>query len=593
VYFYGLTSPPMTNRFLFLLAPLLLFSACKSDRDPARGDFEIVARMDADPDRLHPMLTTVAYATDILRMTHFPLLEYHPITLELQPILAAQLPTVTNIDTGMWAGGQAFAYEIRPEATWDDGTPITAADYIFTLKAAFHPLVKANAWRGFLSLIKDVIVDPANPKKFTVLTGDNYFLSLPVTGNFNLYPRHKYDPNGFMDHVTLLQLGDPAIADSLVLADERLVEFATLFTTDQYGRDTAFVSGSGPYRLSSWTTGEEILLERKTNWWGDEVEKSNEQFIARPGRIRYKIIPDDQAALTLLRDGGLDVMGGVSPNLFAGIQKDSLAGKAYETYLAVFMKYVSLALNNHNPKLSDARTRNALAHVIDMDATIKTVMLGLGERIIGPFHPSKPYYNKALKPLAYDPAKARQLLKEAGWADSNGDGTVDRIIDGKKVELQLTLLLSPGSDVGQNIGLLLQKGGKEAGMDIKVETKDFKLILGDMAQKNYDMTIVSPRQSPADDDPYQVWHSDSDRPDGSNRVGYNSPVADSLILAIRDEKDNDKRYDLYKAFQKVLYQDQPAVFLYAPKEPVICRKAIKGMIPSPMRPGYYLPFLYL
>lgn len=582
----------MTNRsLLLLLTSLLLLSACKRDAEPRQTFVELRARLAADPDRIHPMLSTSGYASEVIKLIHFPLLEYHPITLELEPLIAESLPVETPIDTGTLAGGTAYSYTIRPEAVWDDGTPITGADYIFTLKAALNPLVKANAWRGYLSFIHDVVLDPTDPRRFTVLTAERYFLAMPATGNLNLYPSHIYDPQGLLADIPLTDLTNPETAERLAETEPRLAEFAAQFAQDRYSRDTSFVQGAGPYRLARWDTGQEIVLERKSPWWGDDLEGQGDQFTAKPDRIRYKIIADEQAALTLLQDGGLDVVGELTPAAFTAMQADSVDQTVFDTWLPVFMQYYFLALNNHHPKFQDVRVRRALAHCLDLDLGIQSILSGLGERIIGPFHPNKPYYNRTIRPVAYDPAKARALLAEAGWTDTNGNGTVDKELNGKRVELQLTLLLAAGSEVGRDIGLLLQQGARQAGIEVILESREFKLILGDMASGNYEVTALKARQSPADDDPYQSWHSDSDTPGGTNRVGYRSQVADSLIMAIRSTTDLARRYDLYRAFQVQLAQDQPVIFLYAPKEPVIVRKAIMGMQASPMRPGYYLPFL--
>lgn len=584
----------MNNRFtLILLAGLLLIGSCKNEPKSEATFIEIRARLAADPDRLNPMLSASGYATEVYKLTHFPLLEYHPITLELEPVIAIGLPVETPIDTGILAGGTAYTYEIRPEATWDDGTPITAADYVFTLKAALNPLTKANAWRGVLSFIHDVVIDPVNPRRFSVLTIERYFLALPATGNMNLYPAHIYDPHGLLADIPLRLLANPDSSEALAASDPRLAEFAALFTSDPYSRDTAMVQGAGPYRLARWDAGQEIVLERKTSWWGDKLNGVNDQFIAKPNRIRYKIIADEQAAITLLQDGGLDVVGELTPAAFTAIQADSVDQSGFDTHLPVFMQYYYLGLNNHNPKLADLQVRRALAHCLDLDLGIQSILHGLGQRIIGPFHPSKAYYNRKISPVPFDPSKARQLLVDAGWTDTNGNGTVDKKMNGKVVELHLTLLLAAGSEVGQNIGLLLQQGARQAGIEVALETKDFKLILGDMGKGNYDLAALRNRQSPADDDPYQYFHSDSDTPGGSNRVGYRSPVADSLILAIRNSPDQATRYRLYQQFQEVIAADQPVIFLYSPMEPVISRKSVRGMVPSPMRPGYYLPFLYL
>jgi ABC-type transport system substrate-binding protein len=584
---------PMKQPLLLLLCLILLLGqSCKSEDAAIRSNAEISVRLPADPDRLNPMLTSVAYATDVLRYTHFPLLEFHPLTLELQPIVAEALPVVEKITEGPFAGGEAYHYRIRPEATWDDGTPITGADYVFTLKTVFHPIIKANAWQSRLAIIGDVVLDPENPRNFTVYTREAYFLSLATTGNLNLYPKHKYDPQGLMDHVALTDLLDPEKGEALAATDEKLLEFATLFTSDNYSRNPEYVSGCGPYQLESWSAGEELVLVRKENWWGHDLAAEDNQFTARPARIRFKIIADEQSAMSLLMSGGLDLLGGVSPELYQSLSDSLTVDASVDTYLSSFIQYTMVALNNRNPKLSDPLVRRALALVTPVDQIIDNVLVGLGQRMTGPFHPSRAYTNKELKPIPYDPAEARRLLQQAGWTDTNNNGIVDKVIDGTLVEMELTMMTRPGSDVANNIILLMQKGAREAGIEIKVETKDFKLIMGDLARRDYDMTLSSLRQSPAEDDPYQTWHSSSDTPDGSNRWSYNSPKADSLIDAIQNAATQSERYDHYRALHRLIYEDQPVIFLYAPVEPILCRKGLKGMQPSPIRPGYYLPYLY-
>lgn len=581
------------KKLILFLAVLANFGQSCRIEPPTQTEFALNVRLGGEPDRLNPMITNVSYATDILRLTHFPMLEYNPVTLELEPVLAANLPEITPIDTGALAGGQAFRYRIRPEAVWDDGQPITAHDYIFTLKAAFNPHVKATAWRGYLSIIRDVIVDPDDAKQFTVLTTDRYFLSLPATGNFNIYSKHTYDPQGLLDEVPLPWLSDPDKISALAPYEENLLAFAAAFTGEGYARDTALVKGAGPYQLAFWTSGQEIVLRRKRPWWGDPLAAEGNQFQALPTTLRFKIISDEQAALTLFKEGGLDIMGIVSSAGYASLDVDSLASMGIAAHFPQLMQYTFFALNNRRPALQDLRVRKALAHALNMNEVIKTVTLGLGERITGPFHPMRAYYNKSLKPVDFDLEKARKLLQEAGWVDSNNNGILDKIIHGTREELQLTLQIRAGSEQGQQIGLIYQQDLRKIGVKLNIEARDFKLITSDMASRNYDMAHIMLRQSPADDDPYQAWHSDADRPDGSNRYSYRSAITDSLINALRDEDDREKRYDLYRRIHATIYDDQPVIFLYTSKEPLLIRDNVKGLTPSPMRPGYYLPHLYI
>ena len=83
----------MTNRspLLLLLVLLFLVSSCRDESAAPKTFIEIRARLAAEPDRINPMISSSGYATEVYKLTHFPLLEYHPITLELQPIIAKSL----------------------------------------------------------------------------------------------------------------------------------------------------------------------------------------------------------------------------------------------------------------------------------------------------------------------------------------------------------------------------------------------------------------------------------------------------------------------------------------------------------------------
>ena len=120
----------------------------------------------------------------------YPLAEYNPVSLKLEPLLIKKIPELEHIEEGEYTGMFQFEYEIMEEASWEDGSPVTAYDYLFTLKTAFNPRVNASSWRGFFSLIRDVLVDPSNPKKFSVVLEEDHILALELTCNFAIYPQY-------------------------------------------------------------------------------------------------------------------------------------------------------------------------------------------------------------------------------------------------------------------------------------------------------------------------------------------------------------------------------------------------------------------
>ena len=127
------------------------------------------------------------------------------------------------------------------------------------------------------------------------------------------------------------------------------------------------------------------------------------------------------------------------PEKFIEIKNDENIRQNYHLFEPVFMQYYCFVFNATNPKLDDKRVRRALAHLLDLDKAIETVMHGLGDRITGPFHPTKAYYHKGLAPLKFDLEKARSLLAGAGWKDTNNNGIIDKSIDGEQVEMTLSI----------------------------------------------------------------------------------------------------------------------------------------------------------
>ncbi|MDX1410359.1 MAG: ABC transporter substrate-binding protein, partial [Saprospiraceae bacterium] len=300
---------------------VLLLWGCTSEQGEGARDFILTVRLASEPDNLNPTHSRSTYATPIEGLIMYPLAEADPYTFELTPLIVKSLARTEQIVGGPHDGGMIFHYEIRDEAQWDDGTPVTGHDYAFTVKVALNPLVDAAAWRGFLSFIKDVTIDPEDPRKFSVTVPEPYMLAEVVTCNFNILPKHVYDPDGFLDDVALSDLAVEETAASLAESDSNLTRFAEAFASGGFNRDT--VQGCGPYRLVEWETGQHLILERKDNWWGDRVADKPRLMEAYPQRIVYRIIPDETSALSALKDGTVDFMAEVSPRNFLDMQADS------------------------------------------------------------------------------------------------------------------------------------------------------------------------------------------------------------------------------------------------------------------------------
>jgi len=574
------------RRVLFKLVPffiVLILAGCSQNEQSATEDFQVTVRLAAEPDYLNPIRSKSASASPIESLIMLPLAEYDPVSLELVPMLVTSRATIDTIPSGRYKDGLVFHYEIRPEANWDDGSPVTGFDYAFTVKTVLNPEVASATLRGFLSFIKDVQVDPSDPKKFAVVVPEPYMLAEAVTCNFLVLPKYVYDPSGYLDSVDVADLSDAEKAAQLAEENPKLKQFAEEFAAPKYSRD--IVAGAGPYKMVEWVTNEHIILERKKEWWGDNVKNAPELLHGYPTRIIYQVIPDETSALSALKDGTVDLVAQVTANNFVEMRDDPQWNSKFNFYTPTLMQQNYVEINNRHPLLRDKRVRKALALAIDYDAIVDTLLLGMAERTASPFHPSKKYYDRDIAPEPYSIEQAKELLKEAGWEDTNNNNIVDKVIDGKLTELNLDVIVTQRAE-GQQIALLMKQTAAKAGIDIDIVTKDGNGLMQAIRSRDFEMLLLRNTSSPSLDDPYQRWHTESDQPGGGNRSGFSDPEADEIMEQIRETSDENERNRLFIELQEIIYDQTPVIFLYVPTERLIVNKRIQ-MTPSSRRPGFF------
>jgi peptide/nickel transport system substrate-binding protein len=216
---------------------------------------------------------------------------------------------------------------------------------------------------------------------------------------------------------------------------------------------------------------------------------------------------------------------------------------------------------------------------------ITNIENGMGTPSVGPVHPMKKAFNDDLKPVSYDVGSAQKLLAEAGWKDSDQDGTLDKIIAGKKTDLSLEILIS-GQELGKRLSVMLQENAAKAGVKITITEKDFKLIRSEnLKTRNFQLVPSVLSQDIVKWDDLSKWHSKNDTPDGSNEMSYRNPKTDALIDRIESTTREADRIRLYREIQSLIYEDQPAIFLYAPEEKIVVSNKWNASATS-KRPGY-------
>jgi peptide/nickel transport system substrate-binding protein len=566
------------------LLNLLTFTHCTTGNPNANN--AVTVRLNVEPDKLNPLVTEESNTVQVMNNIFQNLLDYDPQTLEIVPVLATGRPVIALLETGAHKGGMSLTYEIRNEAKWDNGQPVTGNDYVFTLKSILNKKSGANNLRGGLDFINDVVVDAQNPKKFTIFCNKRTALAEVQSGTFAVLPESVYDTEGVMKNYTIAELAS-MLKDTSKSGDERMSTFAAAFQSPKFTKEKGGIAGSGAYAFEEWIPEQRISLKKKANWWGDKLVNTNAYFSAKPEKLVFKLVKDAQTAVTLMQNGELDLSTKIPGKAFSDMQKDPTLSDKYAFVTSPSLSIVHAAFNCKSPKLNDKNVRRALAYLVDNQAIIKTLMNGYAEPCVGPFVPQRTYYAKDLPQLGYDIEKTRTMLTAAGWKDSNNNGIVDKNIGGKPLEMSLRFQFASNNDVAKNIGLMLQESGKKVGVDIVLEGVEAKVLFGNLKKRNFDIYISSVGFSPSIDDPKELWATSSNTPDGGNRYQFENKQADALIEQIRTETSDEKRNALYHQFQQLIYDEQPAIFMFSPAERMAISKRFTAKA-YPKRPGYVL-----
>jgi peptide/nickel transport system substrate-binding protein len=568
----------MKLRYFIFFSIALFFISCNSDTKTSTdiSDAEINIRLSRDPQKINPFFSPSAIGREVYQYIFLPLANYHPKTLELCPILINKIPE-GRLETYKGQACVAFDIEFRPEAQWSDGQPITASDYLFTIKAVNHPDSKISAWKPYFQFLKGFKVDD-DPRKFTVYFDASYMLAKEVALTPPLMPVHIYDKQAVLEQINISDL----MTENYEAKDS--VELNVIAAVNAAASKKLDVVQSGPYSLSSFETNQYIQLDRKENYWGEAI-KDIPYLENNLSKITFKIVPDEVTAITMAKEGKLDLLLMRSSNQFLELKDDETFAEQWTFHTPQLLIYYYMALNNKSPILRDPKVRRALAHLADIEDYIETLDGGMGIRTTGHFHPVRSYYNDTLPLIPYNIDQARQLLSEAGWDDRDGDGVRDKLIAGEKENLELEILQS-GASLGKNVSLLYQAAAEQAGVKIKVTTKKMSL----MAKENlydykYDIALLRVGMDEAADDPYPRWHSDNALPGGSNQLGYVNENVDALIEQLRITRDAEARKQIYQDIQAEMYKDTPCIFLYSPLNKLLISNKFKALATT-KRPGY-------
>lgn len=522
---------PSKNCFLFAFIFVLTLVSCgKKSIDstdynkpyPSQEGGTLIDATIGEPSGLISMIAGESASSAVTANIFNKLLKYDK-NLDLQGELAESWQVSADQKT--------ITFKLKPNLKWADGQPLTSADLLWTWHAVIDDKT-GSPYASDYQLVKKA--ETPDPLTFRITYEQPFAPAFESWAGLQILPKH-------------------------------LLEGQDLHTT-AFARNPV---GSSYYKLDSWTHGENLKLSRNL---------SSVLGQAKIDKLVTRIIPDNSAQFLELMADNIDSMA-LDPIKYSRIipARPELQ-KKLALYKELGNSYTYMGFNLKHKPFDDRRVRLAINYAIDKQEIIDGVYLGLGINIASPYKPGTRWSNPTLQPYPYDPAKARALLKEAGFVMSS-QGILER--DGKPFSFEI---VTNQNKEREKSAVLIQRRLKEVGIDVQIRAIEWASFISRFIKTGDFDVVVLGWGLGLDPDQYSIWHSSQQAPGQFNFIGYNNPVADKLLEQGRLELNPDKRMKIYHEFSKVLLEDSPIVYLSAGYGLSAIHKRVKG-IDSPAPPA--------
>ncbi|HLE73732.1 MAG TPA: ABC transporter substrate-binding protein [Anaerolineales bacterium] len=425
-----------------------------------------------------------------------------------------------------WKDDKTLEIQLRQGVMFHDGTEMTADDVVFT----FNRIIQENA-----------IEYPeahTSPRRGLIAP----LVSIEKTG----------------DYTVVMNFSGPWPPALQLLVHQQIVPKAYLEQAGTQG----FIEhpiGTGPFMFVSAQPGfTEVVMERFEDYYGGAPDLAPVDAACVQGAV-FRVIPEASTRVAALLAGEVDIIQALPPELISTLEQTP--GIQVQTVPGTQPKW--LELNVNVPPFNDVRVREALNYAVDKELLIEAIYGGNAVALPGPLSPFNNYVNKSLQPYEYSVEKALALLAEAGYADSNGDGLLDKN--------------------GQTFSFILDSLEEHRALAEAVAGQ-FRAIGLDASVRIWEYSVVKPqlqageRMAYLDDwgdsafDPVghfeAKWHSyvEGAAYGRANFSGYSNARVDELIVQGETTADPAERQKLYDEAQQLIYDEVPAVFLILPEE---------------------------
>ena len=416
-----------------------------------------------------------------------------------------------------------FTFKIDPRAQFSDGTPVTANDVKFTWDTILNPKNKTAPFQAEYSSIESCTVVDDHTVQFKAKT--LHFKNFEKLAGLIILQKHFFSKGDFNKgfHTKLL--------------------------------------GSGPYTLESVKQGERIFLKRNPKYWGASLPQNIGRY--NFDRIVFKTVNDYNVQFELFKKGDIDYFYFLSSKMWATETDAPPFHKNYVKKLKAenLLPFATqgIAWNLRRPLFQDRRVRLALSHLMNREKWIKELMYSNYVASTGVVGVNSEYRAPANAPIPYDPKRARELLKEAGWVKVGSDGVL--VKDGMRFEFEILI----DNPMLQKHLTLYQEDLKKMGIRMNIRTVDWATAIKLTDDRQFDGRELARGRAVHPSDFEVMWGSKyADLKASVNFTGYKNPEVDKLASQIDQTFEKEARIPLVRKLDEIIAQDQPMSFAWEP-----------------------------
>jgi peptide/nickel transport system substrate-binding protein len=491
-----------------------------------------------DPPSFNPMVADTGFDALVMELVMLGLTDIDP-NGNIFPELAAELPTIENggVSVDEEAGVMSVTWKMRDDVQWQDGTPVTADDAVFTWEAISNP--DTGSW----------------------IPGSDYIDSVEKVDEYTFTIHYNTIYPGY-----LTQFG----GEQLAIWPAHYCDMEQGFVSWDCGRKPL---SNGPFVLTEWVEGDHMTFDKNDNFY-QPGKPDIEQVVIR-------IVPDDAVRKTMMLQGDADIDMWINVNTIKDIEgAEKVRASLSPTDRWVMRMFLNQAakgttdpVESPHPILSDVNVRKAIRMAVDVDTINNEIFYGLADPVWTEFF--RPPYQCEIPRPAFDPEAAKALLENSGWTDSNGDGIREcngcstGAPDGTKMEMEFITYAEYGEPLELTQQLIAEMLG-EIGIKMNITVVEGS-VLWDLSDSggieqsgNFDIDIWDDGYAGVDPTDY-VWETYSiaaSEPDlGWNFFRWQNEAVDALINEAYT-LDEQTRKDTFCAIGDFINEEVPVIHLF-------------------------------